>query len=355
MDNRADRKSVKVMGRTLYRNETRYLGNSASYIEFIFTGTSASAQIVALNEMQEIGRQACIAVIIDDGCRGMQRIALENGEKEFILFESEKPETVKIRIQKLTESKYGIVGVRLIQTDGAITPTPELERRIEFIGDSITCGYGVEGTLEGAFTTWEENPLKAYAVRSADYLRADYQLVARSGIGIISNWIESSRQTPDIIDRMPMLYEYTDLHGQRILEQKAFLAGKTEEKKPMEKDEADFCPHLVVIHIGNNDASYTRNDSQRKMEFEREYAAFIKRVQKHNPGAVLLCVLGLFGAELCDSVERCVREAEGEVYFLQLDQQKREDGLGTREHPGPLVQEKTAQKLTEKIRQIMKW
>lgn len=355
MDHRADKKSVKVMGRTLYRNETRYLGNSASYIEFIFKGTSASAQVVTLNEVQETGMQTCIAVIIDEGRRGMQRIALESGEKEIILFKSEKPETVKIRIQKLSESKYGIVGVRLIRTDGAIAPTPELERRIEFVGDSITCGYGVEGTLEGAFTTWEENPLKAYAVRSADYLLADYQLVARSGIGIISNWIEPSRHTPDIIDRMPALYEYTDLHGQRILEQKACSAGKTGVKKTIEKDEADFCPHLVVIHIGNNDASYIRNDSQRKMEFEREYAVFIKKVQKHHPGAALLCVLGLFGTELCDSVERCVKEAEGEVYFLQLEQQKREDGLGTGEHPGPLVQEKTAQKLTEKIRQIMKW
>ncbi len=355
MENRADKKYVKVMGRSLYKNEIRYLGNSASYIEFVFTGTSALAQIVVINEMQEIEMRTCIAVIINDGSRGMQRIALESGEREILLFESEKTETVKIRIQKLSESKYGIVGVKLILADGVITPTPDLERRIEFIGDSITCGYGVEGTLEGEFTTWEENPLKAYAVLCASCLQADYQLIARSGIGIISNWIEPERQTPDTIDRMPVLYEYTDLHGQRILEQRAGLGKKTGERKPMEKDGADFCPHLVVIHIGNNDASYTRNNIKRKMEFEKEYADFIKKVQKHNPDAAILCVLGLFGAELCDSVKQCVKEAEGEVYFLQLEQQKKEDGLGTGEHPGPLVQEKTALKLTEKIRQIMKW
>ena len=95
--------------------------------------------------------------------------------------------------------------------DGAgLRPLPEKSRKIEFIGDSITCGYGIEGVCNvDVFNTPQENPFKNYALRTAKALDADYQLVSWSGIGLISDWIPPERDTPDETVLMPQLYPYT--------------------------------------------------------------------------------------------------------------------------------------------------
>ena len=91
------------------------------------------------NDADTSEMRACMAVIVNDEEDKAKREVLADGEWEMELFVCERPETVTIRLQKLSESKYGIVGIRQIQTDGEIFPLPYRERRIEFVGDSITC------------------------------------------------------------------------------------------------------------------------------------------------------------------------------------------------------------------------
>ena len=91
---RADHRSVKVMGRTLYKGGVRYLGNSASYIEFSFTGTRASARLVVSNDADTSEMRACMAVIVNDEEDKAKREVLADGEWEMELFVCERPETV---------------------------------------------------------------------------------------------------------------------------------------------------------------------------------------------------------------------------------------------------------------------
>ena len=57
------------------------------------------------------------------------------------------------------------------------------ERAIEFIGDSITCGYGVDDEVaEHHFATGTEDTTRAYALRTARKLGVDYSLVSLSHI-----------------------------------------------------------------------------------------------------------------------------------------------------------------------------
>ena len=63
------------------------------------------------------------------------------------------------------------------------------ERRIEFIGNSITCGYGVESNdRNDPFTYETENHFYTYAAKTARALNAQHLVVARSGIGIYRNF-----------------------------------------------------------------------------------------------------------------------------------------------------------------------
>ena len=74
-----------------------------------------------------------------------------------------------------------------INAEDIIKPTENKKYLIEFIGDSITCGYGIEG--KGAnemFDTSTENFEKTYAYLSAKELNYDYSTVCYSGCGIIT-------------------------------------------------------------------------------------------------------------------------------------------------------------------------
>ena len=58
-------------------------------------------------------------------------------------------------------------------------------RHIEFIGNSLTCGYGVEGKDRSEpYKAETENCNLSYATIIARYFNADYTLIAHSGRGV---------------------------------------------------------------------------------------------------------------------------------------------------------------------------
>ena len=66
-----------------------------------------------------------------------------------------------MRQQPLTEPMP--VSYTHLDTDGNIKPTEPKERKLLFIGDSITAGYGVNGEQsDTVFTTKTEDVTKAY-------------------------------------------------------------------------------------------------------------------------------------------------------------------------------------------------
>ena len=69
-----------------------------------------------------------------------------------------------IRIVKLSEVSDSTFGIVSVDAVGMISPLVATEKKIEFIGDSITCAYGVEGKSSGEpFMTSTENFMKSYA------------------------------------------------------------------------------------------------------------------------------------------------------------------------------------------------
>ena len=61
--------------------------------------------------------------------------------------------------------------------EGSAETLPEKPLKIEVIGDSITCGYGVDDEDENhQFTTATEDVTKAYAYKTAKALDAEYSI-----------------------------------------------------------------------------------------------------------------------------------------------------------------------------------
>ncbi|NEQ55703.1 MAG: hypothetical protein F6K11_37290 [Leptolyngbya sp. SIO3F4] len=126
--------------------------------------------------------------------------------------------------------------------DGGATllDAPEHERKIVFIGDSFTAGYGNLATSQTSFPdsmTRHEDTSQTYAAYAANDLNADYQIIATSGTGIFRNRTDSTIESPK-----SMKNEYT-----RII---SGLAPKYD----FSKFEAD----LVHIFIGINVATFIR-------------------------------------------------------------------------------------------------
>ncbi|MBQ3162168.1 MAG: GDSL family lipase [Oscillospiraceae bacterium] len=344
----ADDKHVRTIGRSIFRNNIRYLSWSCSAVEFVFTGTEITAEIwtdwVNDEPWKEIF-QPYLAVFINDEAVPRKRFAVNEGTDTYTIYKSDTAETVKIRIMKLSEAAFSKIGIISISADGETVPTSPLSRRMEFIGDSITCGFGIEGKCaEEGFRTSTENPYINYASKAARSFCAECNLISWSSIGVYS----SDTKTDEINDSwlMPMLYGYTDIGIENSL-------GIDEHA---EWDFSSFPPDVIVVNLGTNDNFYTKGIPERVDGFKAAYEKFVRKIRALNPHSHIICTLGMMGAELYPAIEETVQKLDDDkVYALGFDVQRDEDGIGCENHPNSVTHNKAAIKLAEKISKITGW
>ncbi|MGN1338912.1 MAG: GDSL family lipase, partial [Oscillospiraceae bacterium] len=221
----ADNMHVKPIGRTLMSDGTLWIAHSASGVEFSFSGTSASITLVG--DGAALGAEdtrARFAVYVN-GEKTLDEL-VDSAEKTYEIFSSESATETTVKLLKLSESAnstFGIKSIDVTAVDG-IAPTAEKELKIEFIGDSITCGYGVDDEVkEHHFSTATEDATRAYAYKTAQLLDADYSLVSYSGHGIISGYTDNGKKS--VSQLVPKVYEqFAKTYGSS----QGFFAEETE-------------------------------------------------------------------------------------------------------------------------------
>lgn len=233
-------------------------------------------------------------------------------------------------------------GFLLDKGKGLVAPTALPQRKIEFIGNSITCGYGVESTDKSdPFTEETENHYYTYAAITARNLRAQHYAIARSGIGIYRNYGGPSEGSPDC---MPTHYNQT-------------LFNDTTEIW----DFSQYTPDVVCINLGTNDASTPGCDPQ---QLYRAYADFLSTIRHNYPQAKIVLLSGcmLHGESLAmvrSALDRlaqeCHRAGDHEVYRFDMTPQTGDLGYGAGWHPSMLQQQRMADELTPFLRDLMGW
>lgn len=348
-------------GRALDYDGIRYFNYSSSGFAFVFKGKKAVAKILsdALSWTNE--NKAVLGVYIFEGndlswksfsTEPARRIILSKPENECVLFESETEKTVTIRVIKLSEAAFGYAGLQELSIDGELLSSAEScsanpAAKIEFIGDSITCGYGIEGVWseDTHFSTQTERADKSYAFLTAKKLNAEFQCCSWSGIGIISNYVDPlTENLPDTKLLMPAVWPYTD----KSLSIRLGL-------EPELWEESRFSPDIVVIHLGTNDASWVRGMEERRLHFTACYAQLIESVHQRSPKAKICCCLGVMGQDLCKSVCEAVKLFKEnfpsvEIKTVIFPVQKDEDGIAIDWHPSAKTHEKIANQLTEELK-----
>lgn len=174
--------------------------------------------------------------------------------------------THTVKLMLLTE-EYGrfpeFHGFQIPQGAKLLAPDVKKRLKIEFIGNSITCGYGNEASsAEEHFADSTSNFSKSFAGLTIKNLDAISMVVARSGIGIYKNFGDTitGSEWP-----MPRVYETALINDHES--QWNFSQWK---------------PDVVVLGLGTNDLSENNYSNEK---FRVAYVQFVKNIRKHYPTA----------------------------------------------------------------------
>ena len=338
-------KYFKLIGRTKLIDDILWFAYSGSGVEFNFKGKSCELVLRGDTMATKPDTSPRYAVYVDGEI--IQKKTMDAAIEKVMAVNAADVEEHVIKVLKISEAA-GCMSIMSVNCDddAEITPTAEKQLKIEFIGDSITCGYGVDGKLGESFAYSNEDCTKAYAYKTAQKLDADYSLVAASGHGIISGYSGDGNKV--LTQLMP---DYYDKLGNGT---GTFLG--THSTITEDWDFSGFTPDIVVINLGTNDASYTKGDPEKIEDYTIHYCEFLKVVREKNPKAKIVCVLGVMGQDLCpaleDAVNRTNVNGDEEVYYLKLDQQGSEVVVDY--HPTEASHEHAADQVSEFIKTLLK-
>lgn len=344
-------KNFKSLGRVYFDDGMIYCALSGTGVEFEFEGTECTVTVKGdpnSKDAAQSANHARIAIYLN-GERVVDDM-INSEEKVYKVLDSKDAVSADVKIVKISESPmstFAISGITVNGTD--IKPAENKEHLIEFVGDSITCGYGVDDLdLNHHFSTSTEDCTKAYAYKTAELLDADYSLVSFSGYGIISGYSDGTRKVSE--QTVPQFY---DKYGYCWTKNGSFSPSDTEWKFKRQ-------PDAVVINLGTNDDSYCKNMPERCEEFKTEYIEFLKKVRKNNPDAAIFATLGIMGQNLYPYIESAVRDYSSEtgdenVYTMMFDNQNQADGIAADWHPSEVTHGKAAKKLSDFIKNTMGW
>lgn len=308
---------IRFFGRTLYdeKQDAVFFNWSCAGFTFTYTGTQVEIDVVAFEDQYpgEGQNLPWMAIFVDEEAEPRRIFSLAEGEGRYVLLHTETPQTHTLRVVKRSENSKGRAGLKRVLVEGEITHIPpEIGgKKIEFIGDSITCGFGGEMSADTAvFSTKEENGLESYAAIAADLLEAAYHCVCISGIPLCwaadKNYRIVLPEYPEYATSartMTGYYEYADRFHEEA-------GGMTEGFTPWDFER--FKPDAIVVNLGTNDAFRMRvsgNDPREEKHFKYQYIAFLHTLRRCNgPQAVIACTLGSMDYFLYDTIEKAMAE-----------------------------------------------
>ncbi|CAK7218476.1 hypothetical protein SEUCBS140593_003557 [Sporothrix eucalyptigena] len=257
--------AIRYLGRV--NPATKELTWPGTGVAFTFTGTTATiglASVTGTNSVELIVDGGAPTVISNVAGTSISLPApLAQGNHTVVL-------------RKRSEALFGSIFVGNVTTDGSLSVNTAPTRQIEIIGDSITVGYGLDGTNPCTNTAAIEDNPKTYGAVAADALGADYNVVAWSGKGVIRNYVTTDVDTSPIMPQLFTRYGANDADNSYSFP-------------------ADWAPQAIVVNLGTNDFSYMATNAS-----GRSYAArppiqasayvnatvqFVHTVQMHYPTA----------------------------------------------------------------------
>lgn len=323
---------IRYTGRAdyTYKDEVR-LYQPGVYLEFAFKGREC--RLIIQDQQLGSAKQNYLELVLDGQSR---RIRLEgrNSIDTILVAENLDNKVHHVLICKNTEANIGWISVRGILCDELHGLPREPSRKIEFIGNSITCGAGAD-TSEVACGEgrWHDqhNAYYSYGPVAAREMNAQWHLSAVSGIGLIRSCCGMEIHMPEVFDKI-------DMRGDS-------LNWSFEE----------YQPDVVTICLGQNDGI------QDSLAFCSAYVQFIQDIRSYYPKAEIICLTSPMGdAQLTGMLKKYLT---GVVDFLQAQGDLKVDKYfftkqyigGCDAHPSLEEHREIAAELVHFLKQRMDW
>ena len=259
----ADNKDIRYVGRIDFSDpKLPRFWSPGVYIQAKFTGTSCD---VVLNDEVLYGKSHnYVEIAVDD-------------QKPFRVQTTGKTNTIPaasglsdgvhtITVCKDTEAGIGyleLVGFRCAGLVSLSLP----KRKLEFIGDSITCGASSDLSIPCGKDQWydQHNAYLSYGPATARALNAQWHQTSVSGIGLMHSCCDMKNTMPDVFGKMNL------------------NSGSA----PW--DFTKYQPNAVTICLGQNDGE------QDPAAFQASYIKFIQQVRAAYPKAKIICLTSPMG------------------------------------------------------------
>lgn len=355
---------LKRLGRTyIGPNNELYMNWTCSGVSFRFRGTYLIAEMNAVpgDEVDRNPMDGSVshretwpyaAVFVDDKEEPEQYFEIKGTSKYYFICSSEKEETHNITIRKMTENPKGKLSISRFLTDGIIERIESDSKRlnIEFVGDSITCGFGnLSGEKDRLFYSSDENGWLSHAAVAARKLRAEFSIISYSGIAITKGIGNMEWYCPS----MSELYPYTD----RLIEE---YYGKKDSYEEWGFNQAK--PDVIVLNLGTNDATvidFNGDNIRGIQKFEEDYYQFLKLLrEKNGPEPWIICTLGSMDYFLFDNilkVANCFAEENKDtrIRCFKYGRIRITDGYGACGHPNTKTQLRMGDEIADFISELL--
>ncbi|MDB4904855.1 MAG: celE 1 [Mucilaginibacter sp.] len=328
---------IHYMGRIAMTDSTAELSWPASSIKVNFIGTEIRA--ILKDERSDNNYN----VIVDN--KVVSVLHPLQIKKEYVLAVGLSAGKHTLELFKRTESNMGktwFYQFGLGKGEKILPPPPTNKRKMEFFGNSISCGYADEDTTgKDRGTSPYENGYISYAAITARHFNAELHNTSKSGIGVTVSWFPLTM--PEMYDRL----DATDPNSKW--------------------DFSKYTPDLVVINLFQNDSWIVNlpNNDQFKARFGNTpptpefiinaYVFFVKTVRGKYPKANMICTLGSMDATKSGSpwpgyIEKAVAGLNDKKIYTHFIPYKNTNG-----HPSAKEQQIMANDLIGFIEQNIKW
>ena len=266
----------------------------------------------------------------------------ENGEQRFGLFgimpkvifefDNEKTHTIKLLRVSAGDVPLVLKSIRIYgKNPDFLNPPAEKKLKLEFLGDSITAGYGVLSPADcTVYYTCDEDSTKSYAYLTASILNADIRTEAYSGQGVYRN-CEGEEG-----------YQFKRIFDMKIRVRDGY-------------DHSQWSPDVMILNCGTNDVSGGTNEDT----MYKEADFLIDKVRGVYPSAKIILTYGMMNDKFHPVFKKLVadknKKGDRNLYYLPLEIITSEkDEKGAVGHPNVNASVRASKKLAKFIEKILK-
>jgi lysophospholipase L1-like esterase len=328
---------LRLIGRADDRDPAHpRLAYPATGLEFRFQGTGATLQLTADTP------SSALTIVIDH--KAPTLAILKPGANTVTLADNLDDFPHTVQIYKRTETWQGILtldGLTLSPGATLLDLPPLPQRKLMFIGDSVTCGVGIDNNAQCTHDPQlpDINAYESYGMLLGRRLDAETQLVCYGGRGL-----ERDYRGLTIADNVVNIPQFLTL---------AIASDKPEGR--VDWDASRFQPDAILMSVGTNDFNLQKTKPLDEPTWVAEYVAFLHKVRSLYPRALIFVTGGAITTDplLAQMIQRAAAASlDSRVIYTPSQHYP---GNGCNGHPTGIQQRHMADDFEPVLRRALNW